>query len=91
RGRAAAIGAAVDWLANYALVVVFPILQIGIGLAWIMVIFAALCAVGAGFVYRFLPETKGKPAEEVIKLFDGPVNRVDPSEPSSPLTAESRL
>ncbi|MGH7911935.1 MAG: sugar porter family MFS transporter, partial [Candidatus Dormibacteraceae bacterium] len=39
RGRAAAIGAAIDWLANYALVLIFPILQAGIGLAWVMVIF----------------------------------------------------
>ncbi|QDP95252.1 sugar porter family MFS transporter [Microlunatus elymi] len=85
RGRAASIGAAVDWLANYALVIVFPILQVGIGLAWIMVIFAVLCALGAMFVYRFLPETKGKPAEEVIKLFEGPVNRANPSEPSGPV------
>ena len=73
RGRAASIGAAVDWLANYALILIFPILQVGIGLGWVMVIFAALCALGAGFVYRFLPETKGLRAEEVIKLFDHPV------------------
>jgi hypothetical protein len=84
RGRAASIGAAVDWLANYALVITFPILQVGIGLAWVMVIFAVLCAMGALFVYRFLPETKGKPADEVITLFEGPVNLKDPGEPSTP-------
>jgi MFS family permease len=82
RGRAAAIGAAVDWLANYALVLVFPVLQAGIGLAWVMVIFAVLCAMGAFFVYRWLPETKGHRAEEVIHLFDGPVNLKDPGEPA---------
>jgi SP family arabinose:H+ symporter-like MFS transporter len=82
RGRAAAIGAAVDWLANYALILAFPILQAGIGLAWVMVIFAALCALGAFFVYRFLPETKGHGADEVIQLFEGPVNLKSPGEPS---------
>ena len=34
------------------------------------------------FVYFFLPETKGKSVEEVVALFDGPVNRKDPSRPS---------
>jgi SP family arabinose:H+ symporter-like MFS transporter len=82
RGRAAAIGAAVDWLANYALILVFPILQVGIGLPLVMVIFAVLCAIGALFVYRFLPETKGHGADEVIQLFEGPVNLKSPGEPS---------
>ena len=82
RGRAAAIGAAVDWLANYALVLAFPILQAGIGLPLVMVIFAILCAIGAFFVYRFLPETKGQGADDVIRLFEGPVNLKNPGEPS---------
>lgn len=82
RGRAAAIGAAADWIANYALVLAFPILQAGIGLSWVMVIFAALCAVGAFFVYRFLPETKGQGADEAVRLFEGPVNLRSPAEPS---------
>jgi sugar porter (SP) family MFS transporter len=82
RGRAAAIGAAVDWLANYALILVFPILEVGIGLPLVMVIFAILCAIGAFFVYRFLPETKGHGADEVIQLFEGPVNLKSPGEPS---------
>jgi MFS transporter, SP family, arabinose:H+ symporter len=82
RGRAASIGAAVDWLANYALILVFPILQAGIHLPLVMVIFAILCAMGAFFVYRFLPETKGHGADEVIQLFEGPVNLKSPGEPS---------
>jgi MFS transporter, SP family, arabinose:H+ symporter len=49
---------AVDWLANYAPVVVCPNLRVGIGLAWIMVIFAALCTLGAGFVYRSEPSDR---------------------------------
>ncbi len=87
RGRAAAIGAAVDWLANYILVIAFPFMQSGLGLAWAMVIFAFLCICGLVFVNRFLPETKGKSAEEVITLFDGPVNHQDPGQPSRPATS----
>lgn len=82
RGRASGIGAAVDWLANYGLVLAFPLMQVGIGLGWTMIVFAALCVVGIFFVYFFLPETKGKSVEEVVQLFEGPVNRKDPSMPS---------
>src|SRR5262249_34838672 len=42
RGRAAAIGATADWVANFAIVLLFPVFEAGIGLAWVMVIFAAL-------------------------------------------------
>jgi sugar porter (SP) family MFS transporter len=82
RGRASGIGAAVDWLANYGLILAFPLMQVGIGLGWTMIVFAILCVVGIFFVYFFLPETKGKSVEEVVQLFDGPVNRRDPSTPS---------
>ena len=87
RGRAAAIGAAVDWLANYVLIVAYPTMQDKLGLPVVMVIFAVLCALGVIFVYKFLPETKGKAADEVIHLFEGPVNLKNPSEPSVPASA----
>ncbi|MGB4135481.1 MAG: sugar porter family MFS transporter [Microbacterium sp.] len=83
RGRASGIGAAVDWLANYGLVLAFPILQVGIGLGWVMILFAILCVIGILFVYFFLPETKGHSVDEIGRLFDGPVNRKDPSQPSA--------
>ncbi|HKT57611.1 MAG TPA: sugar porter family MFS transporter [Microbacterium sp.] len=82
RGRASGIGAAVDWLANYGLVLAFPLMQVGIGLGWTMIVFAVLCVIGIFFVYFFLPETKGHSVEEVVRLFEGPVNRKDPSQPS---------
>jgi hypothetical protein len=37
RGQAAAYGAGVDWIANFALIEVFPVWQTGIGLGWIMI------------------------------------------------------
>jgi MFS transporter, SP family, arabinose:H+ symporter len=70
RGRAAAIGACVDWLANYALVEAFPAWHNAIGLAWVMVCFAVLCVVAIGFVYRFLPETKGLSVERTVSVFE---------------------
>ncbi len=71
RGQAAAVGATVDWLANFALIEVFPIWQAGIGLPWVMVCFAGLCLAALVFVGRFLPETKGRSLEEITELYEG--------------------
>src|SRR5438034_6957165 len=60
RGRAAAIAASVDWVANFALIEVFPVWQTGIGLGWIMVCFAVTCRRASAFVHRFLPATKNR-------------------------------
>jgi sugar porter (SP) family MFS transporter len=70
RGQAAAIAAAIDWLANFALIEVFPTWQSGIGLAGVMVCFAALALAAIAFVFWFLPETKGMPVEEIVKVFE---------------------
>lgn len=70
RGRAAAIGATADWLANFALIVVFPVWQAGVGLAWVMVSFAALAILAIVFVSKFLPETKGLSVEEITAIFE---------------------
>jgi MFS transporter, SP family, arabinose:H+ symporter len=70
RGRAAAIAACVDWLANYALIEAFPIWHNSIGLGWVMVCFAVLCVVAIGFVYKFLPETKGLSVEQAVHVFE---------------------
>jgi MFS transporter, SP family, arabinose:H+ symporter len=70
RGQAAAVAACVDWVANFALIEVFPTWQTGIGLGWIMVCFAGLCVMAVAFVYWFLPETKGRSVEEIIGLFE---------------------
>jgi MFS transporter, SP family, arabinose:H+ symporter len=70
RGRAAAIAACVDWLANYALIEAFPAWHSAIGLGWVMVGFAVLCIVAIGFVYRFLPETKRLSVEQAVHVFE---------------------
>ncbi len=70
RGQAAAIAATVDWVANFALIEVFPSWQSGVGLAWVMVSFAALCVLGVVFVRGWLPETKGHSVDEIIRLFE---------------------
>ena len=70
RGRAAAIGATVDWLANFAVIEIFPAWHNAIGLGWVMVCFAVLAVLAIAFVARFLPETKGLSVEEAVHVFD---------------------
>lgn len=70
RGRAAAIAAVADWLANYALIEAFPAWHRAIGVDWVLVCFAALCLLAIMFVYRYLPETKGLSVEQVSDLFE---------------------
>ena len=70
RGQAAAIAAMFDWLANFLLIEIFPVSQNAISLAGVLVVFAGLCALAIVFIWKFLPETKGLPVEDVIGLFD---------------------
>jgi hypothetical protein len=70
RGQAASIAAAVDWIANYALIETFPASQRAIGLGWVLVCFAGLCLVAIAFVARYLPETKNMSVEEITKVFE---------------------
>ena len=60
----------IDWLANFALIEMFPVTQNAIGLAGVMVIFAILCALAIVFMWKSLPETKGLPVEEIVKVFE---------------------
>ena len=70
RGRASSIGATTDWVANFALIEVFPVWNSSIGLSRVLICFAALCVMAIAFVYRFLPETKGLSVEEIVDEFE---------------------
>ena len=70
RGQAAAFCAMIDWLANFLLIEVFPVWQNAISLGGVLVCFAALAALAIVFVWKFLPETKGLPVEEIVRIFE---------------------
>ena len=70
RGQAAAFCAMIDWLANFLIIEVFPVTQNAISLGGVMVVFAGLCALAIVFVWKFLPETKGLPVEEIVRVFE---------------------
>ena len=70
RGQAAAFCAMIDWLANFALIEVFPVTQNAISLSGVLVVFAGLAALAIVFIWKFLPETKNLAVEEIIGLFE---------------------
>jgi sugar porter (SP) family MFS transporter len=84
RGQAASLAAFADWAANYALVLLFPVWQAGIGLGWVMVCFAGIALLAIAFVYRFLPETKNRSVEEVTELYE----REAAGEPANQLASQ---
>ncbi|KAJ1989678.1 hypothetical protein H4R33_001972 [Dimargaris cristalligena] len=68
RAKATSISTAANWLFNFALGQVAPILLEKI--TWgLYIIFAALAVVSIGIVYFFFPETKGKSLEEMDEVF----------------------
>ena len=69
RGQAAAFCAMIDWLANFLIIEIFPVTQNAISLAGVLVIFA-LAALAIVFVWKFLPETKELPVEEIVRVFE---------------------
>jgi len=71
RGRAMAVATVLLWLSNYVVTQTFtimdksPYLKEQFNKAFPYWIYAVLCAVSVLFVWRFVPETKGKTLEEI--------------------------
>lgn len=65
RGIAAAIGTAAIWSGCFILSQLFPWMLAHLGPAAIFGIFAAVSLFGSLFVYRFVPETKGRTLEDI--------------------------
>ena len=80
RGQAAAFAAMVDWLANFALIEIFPVWQNAISLAGVLVCLRGPVRAGHRVHLGFLPETKGLPVEEIVKIFER--QQQNPPEPA---------
>lgn len=67
RLRSAGVSAAVSalWISSFALTYSFPFIHRALGSAGAFFTYGAICAVGAVFVYFFVPETKGRTLEEI--------------------------
>ena len=69
--RATAVSVAVSalWIADFILTQTFPLLKAQIGAAGAFWLYAGICLVGFLFVFKAVPETKGKSLEELEARF----------------------
>ncbi|NMP24082.1 sugar porter family MFS transporter [Sulfobacillus harzensis] len=70
RGRMAALAAVVDWIANFAITELFPVMHSHWGLPADMLVFAGLAVLAVIFVSVWMPETKGLSVEAIATLFE---------------------
>lgn len=67
RGVAMAIATTTLWIASSILVITFPYLNRGLNTHGTFWLYAGICLAGFLFIYKRLPETKGKSLEEIEK------------------------
>jgi sugar porter (SP) family MFS transporter len=65
RGRAIAVATAVNWFSAFLVAQFFLSIVDAIGESTTFFIFSALCVVTYVFVWRYVPETKGRSLEEI--------------------------
>ena len=65
RGMAMAAATTMLWVASALLVVTFPYLNRGLNAHGTFWVYAGICLAGFFYIYRKLPETKGKSLEEI--------------------------
>ncbi|MEO1483901.1 MAG: sugar porter family MFS transporter [Myxococcota bacterium] len=68
RAAALALGAAVNWIANFLISTTFPVLVEGLGPAGAYVLYAVAAALSFVFVKVAVPETKGRALEEMGRI-----------------------
>ena len=68
RGAATSVAVVVLWCGNYLVSVLFPVM-LDVLKADSFYVFAVICLACFGFVWRFVPETKGKTLEEIEHQF----------------------
>lgn len=71
RGMAMALSTFFLWVASFVLTYTFPILNDAIGAAGIFWIYGGICLAGFLFIWKQLPETKGKTLEELERTLTG--------------------
>ena len=65
RGEAMSVANLSLWTANAVLILTFPVIKKHFGPAAPFAVYAAICVVIVLFVWKFIPETKGKSLEEI--------------------------
>lgn len=69
RGRAVSLATAVNWGAAFLVTQFFLTIVDGIGESTTFILFAALCALSWLYIWRRVPETRGRSLEEIQQLW----------------------
>uniref|UniRef100_A0A6J5ZKN8 Unannotated protein n=1 Tax=freshwater metagenome TaxID=449393 RepID=A0A6J5ZKN8_9ZZZZ len=70
RGKAVSFATAANWGAAFLVAEFFLTLTNGIGESATFFLFAAMCILGFIFVWRYVPETRGRSLEEIQQMWD---------------------
>ncbi|XP_075705222.1 solute carrier family 2, facilitated glucose transporter member 9 [Rhinoderma darwinii] len=68
RPAAFMIAGTINWISNFAVGLLFPLIQDGLG-NYCFLVFAAVCLAGALYLFFMLPETKNKTFNEIEQEF----------------------
>lgn len=70
RGAAMAVATSALWIASFVLTYTFPLLNDALNASGTFWVYALICLTGFIFIYKKLPETKGKTLEEIEEYFE---------------------
>jgi sugar porter (SP) family MFS transporter len=80
RGEAMSVANICLWSANYLLLQTFPMIEARFGISAAFGTYSVICAMIFVFVWKFIPETKGKSLEEIeVQLVGLPVPESTPA------------
>ena len=71
RGAAVSVAVSALWIACFVLTFTFPLLNGALGPARTFWVYSAVCAVGFVFIWRSVPETKGRSLEQIERALAG--------------------
>lgn len=74
KGLAAGISTCLGFTFSFIVAKIYPDIQLGLGVEGIFLFFGTMALLGTIFVIIFLPETRGKTFEEILKEFSRPSN-----------------
>jgi len=70
RGKAGSVATAINWTCSFIMTETFSMINNALGPALTFVAFAVELTVTFFFVWKYVPETKGKTLEEITRSFE---------------------
>lgn len=70
RSVGSGVATATNWAANFAVGLTFLPMMDALSPSWTFVLYAGICTIGLGLVWRIYPETAGLSLEEATALLD---------------------